>query len=107
MVACGLLAAAVLVLRSGNGLPWPALGLASLTSAICFTVGGSTGSSRSGPDLATLSGAIVGVMTIAAAIAALVPRHDEHPTPSRIPIVIATAGVVIGACGLVISLLTT
>ncbi len=106
-VALALVIAAAMLLRSGKRLPWPALGLSALTSAVCFTVGGATGADQSGPDLATVVAAVSGFLTVVAAIIALVPRDAERHPPSLVPIMIATVSVVIGAVGLVISLLTT
>jgi peptidoglycan/LPS O-acetylase OafA/YrhL len=106
-VAVAIAGGALVVLRTGSGLPWPLLGFSALTCAVCFTVGGATGADLKGPDLATVMGALVGVATIAAAIIALVPRDADVQGPSRVPPLLATAAAVIGCAGLVISVLTT
>ena len=105
-VAVVLAATALWLLRSGNQLPWPTLGLSSLTCAVCFTVGGATGADLDGPDIATLMGALVGFATLLAAILALVPR-DTARNPLRLPTLVGTVAVVVGSVGLVVSLLTT
>jgi drug/metabolite transporter (DMT)-like permease len=112
-VAIALVAGAVLTFLRGSGLPFPSLGLSALTAAVCFTVGGATGKNLRGPDVATVMGALVGVLTVAAAIISLVPGAEDAPDapgaeqPPRVPILIATGAVVIGSVGLVVSLLTT
>ena len=103
LVAVALVVAAVYIFRSGNRLPWPSIGVAALTCAVCFTVGGDTGQDMTGPDLATVVGALAGVLAVASAIVALVPR--ERPT--RIPVLMSTLGTVVGAAGLLISLVTS
>jgi hypothetical protein len=106
VLAVGLVVGVVLVLRRTD-LPWPMIGLSALTSAVCFTVGGDTGADLKGPDVALVMGAVAGVATVASAILALAP-HDRHrPRPSRLPILLSAAGTVLGAIGLVVSLLTS
>jgi hypothetical protein len=107
VVALGLAVGAVVVLLRSDGLPWPSLGVAALVSAVSFTVGGATGADLKGPNLATVTGAFVGIATVAAAIIALVPRDADSQRPSRVPLVVAAVAAVVGAAGLVISLLTT
>jgi hypothetical protein len=106
-VAVAIAAGALVVLRTGSGLPWPLLGFSALTCAICFTVGGATGADLKGPDLATVVAAFVGMATVASAIIALVPRDADVQGPSPVPPLLATGATVIGCVGLVISLLTT
>lgn len=106
-VAVAIAAGALVVLRTGSGLPWPLLGFSALTSAVCFTVGGATGADLKGPDLATVMGAFVGIATIISAIIALVPRDADVRGPSRVPLLLATAASVVGCAGLVVSVLTT
>jgi hypothetical protein len=106
-VAIALAVTAVLTLVRGGGLPYPSLGLAALTAAVCFTVGGATGEDLRGPDVATVMGALVGVLTVAAAIISLVPRDAETERPSLLPILVATGAVLVGSAGLVVSLLVT
>lgn len=107
VVALVIAGGALVVLRTGSGLPWPSLGFSALTCAVCFTVGGATGADLKGPDLATVMGALAGLATVASAIIALVPRDADVQGPSRVPLLVATAASVIGCAGLVISLLTT
>ena len=106
VLAVGLVAGTVLVFRATD-LPWPMIGLAAFTSAVCFTVGGDTGADLSGPDVALVVGALAGLATVASAILALTPHDKQRPHPSRLPIVLSGAGTVIGAVGLVVSLLTS
>ena len=104
--AVALVIAVVVVLRTTT-LPWPMIGLAALTSGVCFTVGGDTGADQRGPDLALVMGAVAGVATVASAILALTP-HDKHRSrPSRLPMLLSAVGTVVAATGLVISLLTS
>ncbi len=105
LLAVALLVGAVLLHRSRGAHAWPAIGVAALTSGICFTVGGE-GSSGSGPSLAIVIGGFVGLLSVAAGIAALVPQRTDRP-PSRTPLLIAVAAIVVGAAGLLVSLLTS
>jgi hypothetical protein len=106
VLAVGLLVGAVLVFRSSE-LPWPMIGLSAFTSGVCFTVGGDTGANLSGPDLALVVGAVAGVATVASAILALTPHDVQRARPSRLPMLLSAIGTVVGAVGLVISLLTS
>ncbi len=106
VIAVALVIGVVVVLRTTT-LPWPMIGLSALTSGICFTVGGDTGANQSGPDLALVMGAVAGVATVASAILALTPHDRQRPRPSRLPLLIPAVGTVVGATGLVISLLTS
>ena len=73
-----------------------------LASGVCFTVGGGSGEDASGPSIATVVAAIVGLLSVAAAILALVPRSRNRP-PSRLPMLLSTGGILIGAVGLVLN----
>jgi hypothetical protein len=106
VLAVGLVVGVVLVFRSTD-LPWPMIGLAAFTSAVCFTVGGDTGANLSGPDLALVVGAVAGVATVASAILALTPHDMKRSRPSRLPVMLSAIGTVVGAVGLVVSLLTS
>ena len=59
ILAVALLVAPVLLLRSKNPHPWPAIVGAMLTSGVCYTVGGG-GQEASGPSVATVIASIVG-----------------------------------------------
>jgi L-lactate permease len=99
VLALVLLVAAVLLVRSRSGLPWPAIVVAALTSAVCFTVGGDTSTGSAGPSIATVAGSIAGLLSMVAAILALVPK-DSHETPApRTPILLSTAGIALGTFG--------
>jgi hypothetical protein len=106
VLAIALVVGAVLVFRSTD-LPWPMIGLSAFTSAVCFTVGGDTGADLSGPDVALVVAAAAGVTTVASAILALTPHDEQNPHPSRLPILLSGTGTVVGAIGLVVSLLTS
>jgi hypothetical protein len=106
LLAVVFIVVAVLLLRSTD-LPWPMIGLAALTSAVCFTVGGDTGADLNGPDLALVMGAVAGVATVAAAILALTPHDRGNERPSRLPVLLPAVGTVVAAVGLIISLLTS
>lgn len=108
LLAVALLVTAVLLVRSSNAVPWPAIVVAALTSAVCYTVGGDSSADTSGPSIATVMGSVAGVLSVVAAILALVPRrpaHDGAPGP-RIPILVSATGVALGALGLLLTLLT-
>lgn len=107
LLAAALLLAAAMLLRSGSALPWPAIIVAALTSAVCFTVGGTSGEDTSGPSVATVMGAVVGFVTVVAAVLALVPRSETVAPPSRTPLLLAVGGIVLGALGLPVHLLTS
>ncbi len=102
LLAVALLAAAVLLARSGNPNPWPQIVVAMFTAGVCFTVGGASGKDTSGPSVATVVAAVVGLLSVAAAAVALVPRSPQAPH-SRVPMLFSTAGIVIGALGLVVN----
>ena len=104
-LAVALLVTAVILFRSSNDLPWPAIVVAMLTSAVCFTVGGSSGEDTAGPSVATVMASVVGLVSVVAAIMALVPRSGEAPA-SRSPIMLSAAGIVLGAVGLLVNLVT-
>jgi hypothetical protein len=104
-LAVVLLVAAVLLVRSKNLHPWPAIVAAMLTSGLCFTVGGGSGENASGPSVATVIASVVGFLSVVAAILALVPRSGEAPPP-RSPIVLAAGGIGLAGIGLLINLVT-
>jgi phosphate/sulfate permease len=106
VLAVVLLACAVLVFRSSTANSWTAIVLAMLTCGVSFTVGGNSGDDASGPSVATVVGAVVGVLSVAAAIISLVPSSRES-RPSRVPMILATAAIVIGAVGLAVSQLVS
>ena len=107
LLAAALVAAAVALVRSRDALPWPAILVASLTSAVCFTVGGTSAEDTSGPSIATVMGAVVGFLAVASAVVALVPRRvtDGGPPP-RTALLLCTGGIVLGALGLVLNLVS-
>ena len=105
VLAVVLLVAAVLLVRSRETTSWPAIVVAMVTSGICFTIGGDSTTEGSGPSPATVAASIVGVVSVIAAIIAMVPRSREAP-PSRIATVLAAAAIVVGALGLVINQLS-
>lgn len=104
-LAVALFATAVVLFRSRSALPWPAIAVAMLTSAVCFTVGGSSAKDTSGPSVATVIASVVGFVSVVAAILALVPRSGESPA-SRSAIQLAAAGIVLGSIGLLVNLVT-
>ena len=97
-----LLVAAVLLVRSRQVSPWPAIVVATIASGVCFTVGGDTSRDTSGPSVATVVAATVGILTVVAAVLALVRRLEGAPL-SRIPTLVAVAAILIGAVGLIVS----
>jgi crotonobetainyl-CoA:carnitine CoA-transferase CaiB-like acyl-CoA transferase len=101
-----LLAVGAYLFRSPPRVPWPAIGLAAFTAAVCFTVGGDSGQDLPGPDAATVTGGIVGFLTVVSAILALIPGDPERGRPSRIPVTTATVAIVLGGIGLVVSVVT-
>jgi drug/metabolite transporter (DMT)-like permease len=108
VLAVVLLLTAVLLVRSRSRLPWPAIGVCALASAVCFTVGGGSAQGTDGPGIATVMGSVVGFLGVASAIIALVPRRSpaqDGPAP-RVPIVLSAVGIVLGAIGLLVTLLT-
>jgi hypothetical protein len=104
-LAVVLLATAVVLFRSRSARPWPAIAVAMLTSAVCYTVGGTSAQDTSGPSIATVIANIVGLVSVIAAILALVPRSGEAPA-SRSAIQLAAAAIVLGAVGLLVNLVT-
>jgi uncharacterized membrane protein YccC len=102
LLAVVLLVAAVLLVRSGNRVPWPAVVIAALTSAICYTVGGDSARDASGPSIATVAGSAAGMLTVVAAIMALLPRRATSAA-SRTPILVCAAGIAVGAVGLLLT----
>jgi len=106
VLAVVLLIAAVLLVRSRSAVPWAAIVVAALASAVCFTVGGDTSKDSVGPSIATVTGSIAGLLSMVAAILALVPRRS-HDTPApRTPILVSVAGIGLGAVGLLVTLVT-
>ena len=104
VLAVGLLVTTALLVLSRNANPWQSIVVAMFTSGVCFAVGGGSGKDTSGPSVATVAASVVGVLSVAAAATALVPRSEEA-APSRIPKLLAAAGIVIGAVGLVLNVL--
>lgn len=96
-----LLVVAVVVLRSERPHPWPSILIAMAGSAVCFAVGGND-SDRSGPSIATVAAALVGVVSVIAAVVAMRPRSRES-APSRIPILLAAVATVVAGAGLVLN----
>jgi drug/metabolite transporter (DMT)-like permease len=101
VVAVALLVTVALLIRS-RAHPWSTIVVAMFTCGVCFTVGGGSGEDDAGPSVATVVAAIVGLLSVAAAVIALIPRSSEVP-PSRFPRILASAGIVIGALGLVLN----
>ena len=102
-LAVALLVIAVLLVRSRNPHPWPAIVAAMLTSGVCFTVGGGSGENAAGPSVATVIASIVGFLSVAAAIIALIPRpatlrHRGRRSCSR------AGGIGLAGIGLLINL---
>ena len=104
--AVALLAAAVLLVRSRKVSPWPAIVVAMLASGVCFTVGGDTARDASQPSVATVVGAAVGILSVVAAVLAMIHRPEGAPL-TRVPTLLAAAAIVIGAVGLLVNQLTT
>ena len=102
ILAAVLVIAAALMVRSRNANPWPAIVVVMLTSALCFTVGSGSGQDTAGPSVATVVGSIVGLLSVVAAIVALVPRPGDDP-PASVPMYLSAAGMVLGAVGLVLN----
>lgn len=105
VLAVLLLIAAALLLRARLVSPWPTIVAAVVASGICFTVGGGSGRDATEPSLATVMGAVVGILTLASAIMAQIPRLARPPF-TRVPTYIATTAIVIGAVGLIVNELT-
>ncbi|MCW2828167.1 MAG: hypothetical protein JWQ67_1783 [Marmoricola sp.] len=106
LLAVALLGTAVLLLRSPSRLPWPAIVVAALTSAVCFTVGGDSGRNDSGPSIATVMGSAAGFLSVVAAVLALVPKQSHEGPAARTPLLLSVGGIVLGAIGLLLNLLT-
>ena len=104
-LAVTLLVIAVLLVRSGNPHPWPAIVAAMLTSGVCYTVGGVSGEDAAGPSVATVTASIVGFLSVAAAFIALMPRSGTAP-PRRSPIMLSAGGMGLAGIGLLINLVT-
>jgi hypothetical protein len=102
VVAVALLVVAVLVVRSRTVNPWPAIVVAALTSGVCFTVGGDSTRDASDPTVATVVAAVAGILCVAAAILALIPRLAEAPF-TRMPTLVASAAIVVGTVGLLVN----
>ncbi len=82
LLAVVLLVSAVLLVRSSSRLPWPAILVAALTSAVCFTVGGDSSKGSTEPSVATMAAGVSGLLCVVAAIIALAPRRSEEgPAP--------------------------
>ena len=108
LLAVALLVTAVLLVRSPSGLPWPAIVVAALTSAVCFTVGGGeAGKDATGPSIATVMASVTGLLSVIAAAVSLAPRRSHDNPASRTPIVLSAGGVALGALGLLLTLLTS
>ena len=104
-LAVVLLVSAVLLVRSKNPHPWQAIVAAMLTSGLCFAVGGGSGEHAAGPSVATVIASIVGFLSVAAAIIALIPRSG-NARPPRSPIVLSAGGIGLAGIGLLINLVT-
>jgi len=102
VLAVALLLAAGLLVRFRYANPWPPIVLAMLTSGACFTVGGDSVNEASGPSVATVSAAIVAVLSVAAAISAMVPRSRKS-RPMRAPTLMAAAAIAVGGLGLLLN----
>jgi len=107
LLAVALLVTAVLLVRSPSGLPWPAIVVAALASAVCFTVGGDAGKDTSGPSVATVMGSAAGLVSVIAAVMALVPKRSHDTPASRTPILLSAGGIALGALGLLLTLVTS
>lgn len=99
VASLALLVAAALQLRAGP-LPFPAIITAALTSSLCYTVGGATADETSAPSVPIVMGSVVGVLALVAMVVSLVPRSPDADRDRRAPLVIAAAGTVVGALGL-------
>lgn len=106
VLAVALLVTAVLLVRSANALPWPAIVVAALASAVCFTVGGDSGTDSSAPSTATVMGSAAGLLSVLAAILTLIPGRSRQGPASRTPLMLSAGGIAVGAIGLLLTLLT-
>lgn len=102
VLAAGLLAAAVRLVRYPSTAPWPAIGVCALTAAVDFAVGGDWLSA--GLSAAIVAGAVVGLITLLAAVLALVTVSSRLTAPGT-PRMIAVGGTVLGALALVLNVL--
>jgi hypothetical protein len=102
VIAVALLVAAGLLARSHRVSPWPAIVVSAATSGLCFTVGSDTTRAASDPSVATVVGATVGILTVAAAVLAQIPAVTRSRL-TRLPMYVASAAIVIGAVGLVVN----
>ena len=105
-LAVVLLVAAVLLVRSHSRLPWPAILVAALTSAVCFTVGGDSSEDSAGPSVATVAASVSGLLCVVSAIISLAPRRSGHGPAPLTPIVLSAVGIAVGALGLLLNLMT-
>jgi hypothetical protein len=106
VVAVVLLVVAIVLARSRRVTPWPAIVVAALASGVAFTVGGDSGRDATEPSVATVTAAVAGILTVVAAVLALIPRVAEPPL-APLPRVCATVAVVVAAAGLVVNLLVS
>jgi hypothetical protein len=104
-MAVALLVIAVLLVRSKNAHPWPAIVGAMLASGVCYTVGGGSGEDASGPSVATVIASVVGFLSVVAAVIALMPRSGNAPPP-RSPIMLSAGGIGLVGIGLLVNLVT-
>ena len=107
LLAVALLAAAAHFVRSSSRLPWPAMVVAALASAICFTVGGDSERGATGPNIAIIMGSVAGFLSVVAAILALLPGRSRDVPASRTPVLLSASGIALGAIGLLLNLLTS
>jgi drug/metabolite transporter (DMT)-like permease len=108
ILAVVLLVTAGVLVRSRNRLPWPAIVVAAMTAGVCFTVGSDSVKDTSGPSIATVMGAVSGILAVVSAAIALAPlrsRAEDGPAP-RTPILLSAGGIALGAIGLLINLLS-
>jgi drug/metabolite transporter (DMT)-like permease len=105
-LAIALVVTTGLMLRYRRRRPWPAIVVAMLTSAACFAVGSGSNRDAGGPRVATVVAGVVGLLSVAAAVMALVP-HSRRTPPTRAPIMLASLAMVVGAAGLVVNQLTS
>ena len=106
IVSLVLLVVAVLLARSPRVSPWPAIVVAAVAAGVCFTVGGESAREASEPSVATVAAAAAGLLTVAAAILALVPIVSK-PRLAPLPRLLASAAVVVVAVGLVVNQLVS
>jgi hypothetical protein len=106
VLAVALLATAAFFVRSPQANPWPPIVAAMVTSGICFTIGGDSAAEAEGPSVATVAAAVVGVLSVAAAIFAMIPR-SRKVAPSRVPNLLASGAIALGAVALVVNQLVS